>query len=39
MQVPSPESFTHESGSRVGPPWRARVPGADFDLHLSDLDG
>lgn len=39
MQVPSPEHFTHESGYWVGPPWWARVPGADFDLHVPDWEG
>lgn len=39
MQVPSPESFTHESGYWVGPPCSAPVPGADFDLHVPDWEG
>lgn len=38
MQVPSPEDFRHEDGYWVGPPWWARVPGADFDLFVSDGD-
>lgn len=36
MQVPPPESFTHESGDWIGPPWWAPVAGTDFDLHVPD---
>lgn len=39
MQVPPPESFTHETGYWVGPPCWARIPEAGFDLHVSDSDG
>jgi hypothetical protein len=38
MQIPSPDSFTHESGYWVGPPWWARLPGADFDLFVSEWE-
>ena len=38
MQVPAPEGFEHEDGYWVGPPWWARIPGADFDLFVSDGD-
>lgn len=38
MQVPSPEEFRHEDGYWVGPPWSARMAGADFDLFVSDDD-
>ena len=39
MQVPPTDSFRNETGYWVGPPWWARVPGADFDLHVSDREG
>jgi hypothetical protein len=39
VQIPSPVGFRHESGYWVGPPWWAPVPGADFDLHVSDWEG
>lgn len=39
MQLPSPDSFTHETGYWAGPPWWAPVPGAGFDLHVSDWEG
>lgn len=38
MQVPAPEDFKHQDGYWVGPPWWARIPGADFDLFVSDGD-
>jgi hypothetical protein len=38
MQVPAAEDFKHQDGYWVGPPWWARIPGADFDLFVSDGD-